>query len=87
LGAGAAAGIGLGLSCAFAEQGCQLVLLDINEASLSEVAKRVENSGTNVIVVAGSVAEPETVRHTCAEAVRQYGRSRTLRRTAKERFG
>jgi NAD(P)-dependent dehydrogenase (short-subunit alcohol dehydrogenase family) len=71
---GAAAGIGLGLSYAFAEQGCQLVLLDVNETSLTEVAKRIEKSGTHVITVAGSVADPETVRHTCAEAVRQYGR-------------
>ena len=32
---GAAAGIGLGLSNAFAEQGCQLVLIDVNEALLT----------------------------------------------------
>jgi NAD(P)-dependent dehydrogenase (short-subunit alcohol dehydrogenase family) len=53
---GAAAGIGLGLSYAFAEQGCQLVLLDVNEPPLTEVAKRIEKSGTQ-ITVAGSVPE------------------------------
>jgi NAD(P)-dependent dehydrogenase (short-subunit alcohol dehydrogenase family) len=71
---GAAAGIGLSISNAFAEQGCQLALLDVNETSLTETAKRLEKSGTHVITVAGSVAEPETARRTCAEAVRQYGR-------------
>jgi NAD(P)-dependent dehydrogenase (short-subunit alcohol dehydrogenase family) len=70
---GAAAGIGLSMSNAFAEPGCQLVLLDVNETSLTETAKRLEKSGTHVITVTGSVAEPETARHTCAEAVRQYG--------------
>ena len=68
---GAAAGIGLSISNAFAEQGCQLVLLDADETSLTETAKRLEKSGTHVITVAGSVAEPETARHICAEAVRQ----------------
>ena len=71
---GAAAGIGLSITNAFAEQGCQLVLLDVNETSLTETAKSLEKSGTHVITVAGSVAEPETARHICAEAVRQYGR-------------
>jgi len=60
---GAAAGIGLSISNAFAEQGCQLVLLDVNETSLTETAKSLEKSGTHVITVAGSVAEPETARH------------------------
>ena len=71
---GAAAGIGLSMSNAFAEPGCQLVLLDVNETSLTETAKSLEKSGTHVITVAGSVAEPETARHICAEAVQQYGR-------------
>jgi len=70
---GAAAGIGLSMSNAFAEQGCQLVLLDVNETSLTEMAKSLEKSGTHVITVTGSVAEPETARQICAEAVRQYG--------------
>jgi NAD(P)-dependent dehydrogenase (short-subunit alcohol dehydrogenase family) len=71
---GAAAGIGLGLSNLFAEQGCQLVLIDLNETALTEIAKRFEKSGTHVIIVAGSATEPETIRHSCSEAVRQYGR-------------
>jgi NAD(P)-dependent dehydrogenase (short-subunit alcohol dehydrogenase family) len=50
-----------------------LVLLDVNETSLTETAKRLEKSGTHVITVTGSEAEPETARPTCAEAVRQYG--------------
>ena len=50
-----------------------MVLLDVNETALTETANRLEKSGTHVITVTGSVAEPETARHTCAEAVRQYG--------------
>jgi NAD(P)-dependent dehydrogenase (short-subunit alcohol dehydrogenase family) len=42
---GAAAGIGLSISNAFAEQGCRLVLLDVNETSLAETAKVSRNSG------------------------------------------
>jgi hypothetical protein len=40
---GAAAGIGLSISNAFAEQGCQLVLLHVNETSLTETAKGSRN--------------------------------------------
>jgi NAD(P)-dependent dehydrogenase (short-subunit alcohol dehydrogenase family) len=82
---GAAAGIGLSISNAFAKQGCQLALLDVNETSLTETAKRLEKSGTHVITVTGSVPELETARHTCAEAVRQYGHIDVLSRWAMSR--
>ena len=35
---GAGSGIGRALACAFAEQGCQLALVDVNAAALQETA-------------------------------------------------
>jgi NAD(P)-dependent dehydrogenase (short-subunit alcohol dehydrogenase family) len=71
---GGASGIGLAVAEAFAGQGCRLILLDINEASLSKGAKQIQSYGTDVFTVIGSVTEQEPIRHACAEAVQRWGR-------------
>jgi NAD(P)-dependent dehydrogenase (short-subunit alcohol dehydrogenase family) len=45
---GAASGIGRGLAEAFAQQNAILLLLDINENLLKEVAQKIQQSGANV---------------------------------------
>jgi len=75
---GGAAGIGLAIASAFADQGCHLVLLDLNPAALSEAAKHLQHDGREVVTVAGSVTENEPIRQACAEALQRWGRLDTL---------
>ena len=69
---GGAAGIGLAIASAFSEQGCHLVLIDVERGSLSEAAKRIQDRGTDVFTVAGSVAEQDPIRDACAEAIKRW---------------
>jgi NAD(P)-dependent dehydrogenase (short-subunit alcohol dehydrogenase family) len=71
---GGATGIGLAIASAFSEQGCNLVLLDVEPGSLSEAAKRFQDRETDVFAVAGSVAEQDPIRDACAEAIRGWKR-------------
>jgi NAD(P)-dependent dehydrogenase (short-subunit alcohol dehydrogenase family) len=71
---GGAAGIGLAIASAFSEQGCHLVLIDVERGSLSEAAKRIQDRGTDVFTVAGSVAEQDPIRDACAEAIKRWKR-------------
>jgi NAD(P)-dependent dehydrogenase (short-subunit alcohol dehydrogenase family) len=71
---GGASGIGLAIATAFAEQGCHLVLLDLERALLSEAAERIQGRGTDVFTVAGSVAEQDPIREAYAEAIRRWKR-------------
>jgi len=57
---GAARGIGKAVSVLLAERGAQLVLVDINEPELTEVAEEV-GLLTGTVAVAADVADPEAV--------------------------
>jgi len=56
---GAASGIGAATAIAFARQGCELVLADLNRDGLAETARSVEASGSRCEVYALDVTDPE----------------------------
>lgn len=58
---GAAAGIGLAIACAFARQGCRLLLNDVDGARLSAVTEEMKGRGISVGTAVGSVADPRAV--------------------------
>ena len=68
---GAGRGIGKAVALRLAEEGANLVLNDLDEEPLSEVARDIQRSG--VEIVAGSVTEPETVGHMVNRAVETFG--------------
>ena len=70
---GAASGIGAGTAEVFAEEGARLVLVDRDETGLAKVQHLLTKSGTDVVVVAGDVADPETARRAVAAALEHFG--------------
>ena len=59
---GAAAGIGLAVAEAYAREGAQLVLADVNAAAGEDVARRLRDAGTETLFVATDVTDPEQCR-------------------------
>ncbi|WP_165861419.1 SDR family NAD(P)-dependent oxidoreductase [Paenibacillus paeoniae] len=70
---GAASGIGKGTALLFAEEGAKLVLVDINEDQLNEVAAEIRESGGSCEIVCGNVGLMETAERAVACAVGAYG--------------
>ncbi len=71
---GAASGIGAGTAEVFAEAGARLVLVDRDEAGLAAVRDGLAETGTEVVLCDGDVAEPETARRAVAAALAAFGR-------------
>ena len=72
---GAAGGIGLGCAEAFAEEGCDLVLLDLDEAKVAAVAAALAGrSGRTVHALACDLADAEAARMAVIRAAALLGR-------------
>ena len=71
---GANQGIGRAIALAFAAQGANLFLCDVNAAQLPAVAREAQGHGVEVFHTAADVTRPEQVEHAAAEAERQLGR-------------
>ena len=72
---GAAGGIGLGCAEAFAEEGCDLVLLDLDEAKVAAVAADLAGrSGRTVHALACDLAAAEAARMAVIRAAALLGR-------------
>ena len=72
---GAAGGIGLGSADAFAEEGCDLVLLDLDEAKVAAVAADLAGrSGRTVHALACDLADAEAARMAVIRAAALLGR-------------
>jgi len=70
---GAASGLGLASARRLAEEGAKLVLVDLKEDALKEVASTLKPGG-QATVVAADVSDPEQVRAYVRRAVETYGR-------------
>ena len=66
---GASVGIGRATALCFAEQGADLVLLDIQEEKLLEVAEKAREYGVRVLTYVCDVSNEEQVNETVADAV------------------
>ncbi|XYJ12229.1 SDR family NAD(P)-dependent oxidoreductase [Telluria sp. B2] len=68
---GAASGIGLAAARRFLDEGARVVMLDIDEASLSEAAARLPQD--RVLVQVGDTADKETAATAVKAAVERFG--------------
>lgn len=70
---GAAKGIGRAIAEAFAAEGAQLVLMDVDGEGLDEVAALLRGRGNKVEISVGSVASPADCAAAAALAERAFG--------------
>lgn len=71
---GAAGGIGGATAQRFAEDGADVVLVDLDGTALEEIAARVERAGTNPHVVTADVSSPNSVEDYVSQALDKFGR-------------
>lgn len=70
---GGAAGLGLGIAEAFAEQGSRIALLDLEPEPLEAAAQRLRAAGAEVLALSGSVTDPAAVERAFAAVERDFG--------------
>lgn len=73
---GAASGIGRSVAQVFAREGCNLALVDINEAGLKETLGTI--SGVEAITIPTDVSRSEDVQRAIGAAMSKFGRLTTL---------
>ena len=71
---GAGQGIGLATAWAFARAGAAVVLVDVQEDRLADVASELSNDGHEVAAVLCDVAKEDDVAQAVTEAVKRFGR-------------
>ena len=70
---GAASGIGFGLAQRFAQEGMKVVLADVESGALDEAAKRLRESGAEVLALRCDVANAEEVDQLAAKTLDAFG--------------
>ncbi len=72
---GAANGIGRATAIRFAQEGCHLVLVDINQQALAQVESAIASSfGVEQLISAGDLAEPSFLSTVVDAAIEKFGR-------------
>jgi 3-oxoacyl-[acyl-carrier protein] reductase len=71
---GGGSGIGRATALRFAQEGACVVVSDLDEAGLSETAKRIAEAGGKAVSVAGNVSARADVQTMIDTATRQFGR-------------
>jgi NAD(P)-dependent dehydrogenase (short-subunit alcohol dehydrogenase family) len=75
---GAASGIGLAMANAFAAEGMNIVLADVDEAGLNDASKRLNDSGTRAIAVPTDVREAAALDALRDAAVSAFGAAHVI---------
>ncbi|MBQ8606513.1 MAG: SDR family oxidoreductase [Clostridia bacterium] len=71
---GASVGIGRATAICMAEQGADLVLLDIDEGRLESVKNEIEKIGRRAVIYRCDISDEARVNETCADAVKAFGK-------------
>jgi 3-oxoacyl-[acyl-carrier protein] reductase len=69
---GGAQGIGKSIAMAFAREGANIVLSDINRELAEKTAAEITSLGVKAIAVAGNVASPDEVKKNIEEATKSF---------------
>lgn len=70
---GARRGIGYGIAIALAQEGCNVVVSDIDEKDCVKVVKEIEQMGNKGLVVACNVSKRAEVENLVQQAVEKFG--------------
>lgn len=71
---GAGAGIGEAIALRFAEEGAQLLINDLNEATAQSTLEQVKKTGAHAVVVAGDIANPAIAQQLSSAAIGAFGK-------------
>lgn len=71
---GAASGIGFGMACAFADQGMQVVLADIEMERLAKAEQEIRSRGARAIAVPVDVSDRDALRSAAAHTETAFGK-------------
>ncbi len=71
---GAASGIGRATSLAFAAEGCDVVITDVNEEGLNSVAEEIKGLGRKALSLKADISNRNDVKSLCEKAVKEFGR-------------
>jgi len=71
---GAASGIGRATALAFARQGANVVVADIDHHGSQDTARMIENLGGQALAVSGDVTRSEDVQAALTKTVERFGR-------------
>lgn len=75
---GAGQGIGQGIAQAFAEEGCAVVVNDIDLVTAEETAVSINKAGGKAIAIQADIADRHAVENMLAQAKEQFGPVTTL---------
>lgn len=71
---GSASGMGKEMALLFAKEGAQVIVADINEASVNEVVQQITSAGGQAIGVVTNVTKEEDVSRMIDTAIENYGK-------------
>lgn len=71
---GAAMGIGQAVAVRLAQDGCNLVLVDLEKDLLAETASMIKDHGREVLVCPMDISNPEQINSMAAETIKTFGR-------------
>ena len=71
---GAKQGIGRGIALAFAKEGCNVVISDLDQASCEVVAKEVAALGVKAVAIACDVSKKDAVDSLISQTVKEFGK-------------
>ncbi|MBC8466296.1 MAG: SDR family oxidoreductase [Deltaproteobacteria bacterium] len=75
---GAARGIGRGIALGLAEEGMNIVAVDLIKTQLDDLAKEVRGLGREILVVEGDVTSAESMDGMVQQAIRAFGQIHIL---------
>jgi len=70
---GARQGIGKGIVLALAQEGCQVVISDINQADCQKVVAEIEKEGVKGLTIKCDVSKKIEVDHLISQTVKEFG--------------
>src|SRR5690606_11197361 len=75
---GAADGIGRATALLFAEHNANVIITDINEKGLAEVAQEIQNLGVKVLARTCDISDEDRVYEVVNEVIAQFGQIHAL---------
>jgi 3-oxoacyl-[acyl-carrier protein] reductase len=71
---GSKQGIGLGIALKFAEEGCNVVVSDIEQGESEKAAKKIKKIGGEVLAIACDVSEKKQVDNLVEQTIKKFGK-------------